>query len=88
MTFRSLALPRFWDLYDQLPVEIQAQADKQYTLFSQNPWHPSLRFKQVGFFWSVRVSYSYRALAVRDGDVLTWFLIGIHADYDHLLGVS
>ena len=41
--------------------------------------------KQVGLFWSVRVSYSYRALAVRDGHVLTWFWIGTHADYDKLL---
>jgi hypothetical protein len=85
VTFRSLALPRFWDLYDRLPAEIQAQADKQYALFSQNPSHPSLRFKQVGAFWSVRVSYSYRALAVRDGEVLTGFWIGTHADYDNLL---
>ncbi len=85
MTFRSLALPRFWDLYDRLPEQIQSQADKQYALFSENPSHPSLRFKQVGPFWSVRVSYSYRALAVRDDDVLTWFWIGTHADYDKLL---
>jgi hypothetical protein len=84
--FRSSALPRFWDLYDRLPEEIRGQADKQYALFSQNPWHPSLRFKQVGLFWSVRISYSHRALAVRDGDVLTWFWIGTHADYDKLLG--
>jgi hypothetical protein len=86
VTFRSLALPRFWDLYDRLPEEIRAQADKQYALFSQNPSHSSLRFKPVGPFWSVRVSYSYRALAVRDEDVLTWFWIGTHADYDKLLG--
>lgn len=85
MTFRSLVLSRFWDAYDRLPVEVQAQADQRYTLFAKNPWHPSLRFKQVGLFWSVRVSYSYRALAVRDGDVLTWFWIGTHADYDKLL---
>jgi len=40
-------------------MEVQAQADKQYALFSRDPSHPSLRFKQVGSFWSVRVSYSY-----------------------------
>jgi hypothetical protein len=85
VTFRSLALPRFWNLYDRLPVEIQAQADKQFALFSKNPSHPSLRFKQVGPLWSVRVSYSYRALAVRNGEELTWFWIGTHADYDKLL---
>lgn len=55
-------------------------------LFARNPLHPSLHFKQVGLFWSVRVSYSYRALAVREGDVLTWFWIGANADYDKLLG--
>ncbi len=87
MNFRSLALHRFWELYDRLPEEIQGQADKQYTLFSANPLHPSLHFKRVGPFWSVRVSYSYRALAVRDGDVLTWFWIGTHADYDRLLSL-
>ena len=85
MTFRSLALPRFWKLYDRLPVEIQAQADKQFALFSKDSSHPSLRFKQVGPFWSVRVSYSYRALAVKNGEELTWFWIGTHADYDKLL---
>lgn len=85
MTFQSYALPRFWDLYDQLPAEIQAQADKQYALFSQNPSHPSLRFKPVGPFWSVRISHSCRALAIRDGDMLTWFWIGTHAEYDKLL---
>jgi hypothetical protein len=83
--FRSLALPRFWDLYDALPAEVRVQADKQYALFSQNPFHPSLRFKQVGPFWSVRISYSYRALALRESDVLTWFWIGTHADYDKLI---
>jgi hypothetical protein len=85
VTFRSLALPRFWDLYDRLPLEVQTQADKQYALFAKNPRHASLRFKQVGPFWSVRLSYSYRALAVRDENTLTWFWIGTHADYDKLL---
>ena len=85
MTFRSLALPRFWDLYDELPAEVQAQADKQYSVFSKDPFHPSLRFKQVGPFWSVRISYSYRALALREDDTLTWFWIGTHTDYDKML---
>ena len=57
----------------------------QFALFSKNPSHPSLRFKQVGPFWSVRVSHSYRALAVKNGDELTWFWIGTHADYDKFL---
>jgi hypothetical protein len=43
-----------------------------------------LRFKPVGPFWSVRISRAYRALAIRHGDVLTWFWIGTHAGYDKL----
>jgi hypothetical protein len=85
VTFRSLALPRFWDLYDRLPAEIQAQADKQYALFFQNPSHPSLRFKQVGRSGRSGCPIPNRALAVRDGEVLAWFWIGTHADYDNLL---
>ena len=85
MTFHSSALPRFWNLYDRLPEEIRALADKQYALFSKNPSHPSLHFKPVGLFWSVRISHSYRALANRNGDQLTWFWIGTHADYDQVL---
>lgn len=75
----------FWEHYDLLPEEIRSLADKQYKLFSRNPKHRSLRFKPAGRFWSVRISQSYRALAVRDGSVLTWFWIGTHADYDKLL---
>ncbi len=85
MTFRSRAVPAFWEHYDLLPEDIQILAAKQYTLFSRDPWHPSLHFKQVGKFWPVRVSHFYRALAVRDGNVLIWFSIGTHADYDRLL---
>ena len=35
--------------------------------------------------YSARISNSYRALGVRDGDEVIWFWIGSHADYDHLL---
>ena len=78
MQFRSRALPRFWHQYDTLPVKIQHQADKQYLLFRSDPRHPSLYLKPVGPFWSVRVSGSYRALAIRTGAVFVWFWIGPH----------
>ena len=85
MTFRSKALPRFWAHYDKLTEDIRSQADKKYALFSQNPFHPSLRLKPIGPFWSVRVSRNYRALALRDQDVFTWFWIGPHDDYERIL---
>ena len=62
-------------MLNQLSVEVQDQAFKQYALFEENPFHPSLRFKEKGRCWSVRVSRGYRALAVRHDNDLTWFWI-------------
>jgi hypothetical protein len=45
-------------------VDVQRLADKCYALLKQDPKHPSLNFKKVGRFWSVRVGLHYRALAV------------------------
>ena len=72
-----------------MPPQVQAQARLAYELFRQDPYHPSLRFKQVHGsrpIFSARVGLAYRALAVRDGDEVIWFWIGSHADYDDLLG--
>lgn len=41
-------LPRFWQLYDQLPKRVQQLADKNYALLRGDPYHPSLHFKKVG----------------------------------------
>jgi hypothetical protein len=48
------------------------------------PVHPSLHFKKVGRYWSVRVALGHRALAVEVGDDLVWFWIGSHAEYDRV----
>lgn len=86
MILLSKTLPQFWSLYDELSENIRRQADKQYALFTHNPFHPSLRLKQIGPFWSVRVSRSYRALALREGDIFTWVWIGSHDAYKRFLG--
>jgi hypothetical protein len=62
-------------------------ADKNFRLLRENPNHPSLHFKQVGRFRSVRVGLHFRALAVELDDGLLWFWIGTHAEYDRLIGV-
>jgi len=85
LKFASHASSEFWALFDRLPQRIQQQAAKQYERFARDPYHPSLRLKPVGPFWSVRVSRSYRALAARRGDHFFWFWIGSHADYDNLI---
>ena len=82
---RHFASPAFWDAYAKLPNAVRDLADKNYSLLKENPRHPSLRFKKLGQFWSVRVGLRYRALATEaDGDLL-WFWIGSHADYDALV---
>ena len=81
----SRALPSFWETYDALPREIQLRAQKQYRLFVENPRHPSLQLKPVGGVWSARVSDQYRALAILEESIFTWFWIGTHDQYDRLL---
>ena len=69
-----------------LPAEIRAQARKNYQLWKQNPYHPSLHFKRIHTqepVYSVRIGIGWRALGLLD-DLITWFWIGSHADYDRL----
>jgi len=60
----------------ELPREIQELADKQYELFREDPFHPSLQVKQVGEMWTVRVGRSHRAITCRDADAFYWVWIG------------
>jgi hypothetical protein len=64
---------------------VRQLADENYALMKNDPRHPSLRFKKVGRFWSVRVGAHHRALAVESGDDLVWFWIGRHDEYDRLI---
>ena len=71
-----------------LPAPIRRQARDAFRQFIAEPNHPSLRFKKLpphDDLWSVRISKDYRAIARWKGDVLLWFFIGSHADYDKLI---
>ncbi len=71
-----------------LPDTVKAQARKSYRLWRDDPSHPSLHFKRIHRseqLHSVRVSLGWRALGLKDGDTVTWFWIGSHADYDRLV---
>jgi hypothetical protein len=82
---KHLASPTFWEAYGKLPESVRALADKNYALLKENPRHPSLQFKKVGRFRSVRVGSRYRAMAVQVDEDLLWFWIGSHADYDAIV---
>jgi hypothetical protein len=75
----------FWECYRQLPEEIREIADKNYELLKADSKHPSLRFKQIGNLWSVRVGRNYRALGFDKPEGVLWFWIGSHGNYDGIL---
>lgn len=79
------AAPSFWNCYKALPDVVQKLADKNFDLLKTNPSHPSLHFKKVGRYWSVRVGIEHRAIAAKDNDAFVWFWIGQHDQYDRIL---
>ena len=85
----SNTVPSFWEAYRALNEPVRRAARKAYRLWAANPFHPSLHFKCViedESVWSVRVTLGYRALGILDGDMVTWFWIGSHDDYDRFIG--
>ena len=84
----SKTTKRFRDVLAKLPKDIQRQAQESYKLFSQDPNHPSLRFKKVHTtepVYSAQINIDYRTLGIVDGEEIIWFWIGSHAEYDKLL---
>ena len=77
---------KFWESYEKLPAAIRARADKNFQLLQTNPTHPSLYFKSIGQYRSVRIGPRYRALGIEVEDGILWIWIGSHAEYDQLLG--
>jgi hypothetical protein len=85
----SNTVPSFWDGYRKLDPNIKVRVKKAYLLWSEDPFHPSLRFKCINHtenIWAVRVTLGYRALGVLDGDTVTWFWIGGHDEYERYFG--
>jgi hypothetical protein len=85
---KSRTTRSFWHHFEKLPRTVQLQATKAYRLWRDEPNHPSLHFKRahmVELIYSLRVSRNHRALGLREGDTVTWFGIGPHADCDRLV---
>jgi hypothetical protein len=82
----SKAHARFWESFQDLSPELQEIAREKHRLWLVNPFHPSLRFRQIrDDLWSVRINRGIRALGIRQGDEVTWFWIGSHKEYNRLL---
>jgi len=86
---KSIRSIDFLKLQKALPAEIRRQAKLAYEQFRRDPFYPSLQFKRVNQkhpFFSVRVGLYYRAVGIREqDDLIVWFWIGTHAEYDRLI---
>jgi hypothetical protein len=69
-----------------LPRDIQSVARQKCRHWTTDPFHPSLNFKELTpGIWSARINMQYRALARRKDELVVWFWIGTHAEYDRLI---
>jgi len=82
---RSSATNSFRSDFERLPGAVRRLAVKNYRIWRVHPEHPSLHFKKIGAYWSVRVGRSYRALGREKDGCLYWFWIGHHKTYDELI---
>ncbi len=82
---KHIAVNSFWEMFDKLPTEIQNNAKRLFELLKSNPFHPSLHLKKVRDYWSIRIGVKYRALGIQKDEIIIWFWIGKHDDYEKLL---
>jgi Txe/YoeB family toxin of Txe-Axe toxin-antitoxin module len=88
---KSLVRPSFWRAYQALDPRVREAARRAYQLFSEDPEHPSLRFKKLQNYdnvWSVRINEQFRAVGERTGDTIEWAWIGSHNEFDSRFGKS
>ena len=78
------ASKRFWRNFNELSPELQQLARDNYELLKSNPQHPSLHFKHLGKYWSVRIGLSHRAVGYNVPQGILWFWIGTHEEYNRL----
>ncbi|HEY5891837.1 MAG TPA: hypothetical protein VIT91_01280 [Chthoniobacterales bacterium] len=71
--------------FARLPGRIQVLAREKYRLWQRDPRHPSLHFKKVGEYWSVRIDDNYRAIGRIFEGRMYWFRICAHDDYEGLI---
>lgn len=93
---RSVRNPRFRKAFDRLPTPVQDLARTCYALFQANPFDPRLDLHEIRgtrtrSIYAIDVGKhlgtAYRALGVweKDQDVLVWFWIGSHEEYNNIL---
>jgi len=82
---KSKCNQRFWDYFHSLPAHIRNLVEAKYAIWEKDPFHPSFKFQEIQpGIWRIRIGDHYRALARRKGDLVVWFWIGTHEDYNKL----
>ena len=76
----------FWDNFNKLPESVKQVANKNFEQLKKNSNHPSLHFKKIENYVSVRIGIQYRALGINVEDGILWFWIGSHSEYDKIFG--
>jgi len=85
---KSYATEKFWKAFEKLPLHVQNKARNSYRLWKENPYHPSLQFKQIHStkpIYSVRVGIGWHTVGIKDGDEIVWYWIGSHEEYNDLI---
>ena len=85
---RSHLTPEFRRLFSRLPSHVKQLARGSYDLWKVSPGHPGLQFKRVHPskpIYSIRIGIGWRALGVKEDEVLVWFWIGSHSAYEKML---
>jgi mRNA-degrading endonuclease RelE of RelBE toxin-antitoxin system len=85
---KSVTTERFRKAMSKLPEDVQQRARQTYKLWKENNLHPGLHFKQIHSkepIYSVRIGLSYRAVGAIQNNVMIWFWIGSHEEYNNLI---
>ena len=85
---QSVTTARFRKAFSKLPIHIQEAAKRNYRLWKNEPYHPSLQFKQIQVknpVFSIRIGLAWRSLGVKESDTMIWFWIGSHEDYNNMI---
>lgn len=56
---------------------------REIALWKDDPFHASLRFEERrNGICVVRIGEHYRAVGLREGEIIAWFWIGTHEEYN------
>lgn len=84
----SKVLPKFKKCFKKLPKNIQKEAISAYKIWKRDPFYPPLSFERKNHpkpIYSVSIGPNWRALGILKGNIIYWFWIGSHEDYNQLV---